>query len=147
MPSGRAVSEVSFRNELLYWLAVRAAALTLFCVLALAACGGGGSSTFTPAASKACLKDKGIRVGGKLDFVATTATGGAFKAHVGSNLVTVSFGETVADGEALDKAYHEFKGKNIGIEDILERNKNAVMLWREHPTDTDLATMADCLKG
>ena len=44
----------------------------------LFAAGCGGKTTYSLDRSKTCLTERGVRVGGKLDFVAGTATGGAF---------------------------------------------------------------------
>jgi hypothetical protein len=35
----------------------------------------------------------------------------------------------------------------VGIDDILRRQGNAVMLWKLHPEDADIATVTGCLKG
>jgi hypothetical protein len=34
----------------------------------------------------------------------------------------------------------------VGIDDVLRQQGNAVMLWHQHPSDADLATITDCLK-
>lgn len=125
-------------------------ALTGFVVLACAtACGGGGTKLYTTAATKACLVKQGVPVrrAPASDFVANSATGGAFEATVRGNSVTVSFGETVADAENIDQAYRRFRAKNVGINDVLRTQQNAVMLWHLHPLDTDTAAIAGCLKG
>ena len=62
-------------------------------LLTLAGCGG--QTTYTLQPTKTCLLQRGFRTGGKLDFVATTATGGAFLAHLGDNFVTVAFGDNL----------------------------------------------------
>jgi hypothetical protein len=115
-----------------------------------AACGGGGTSLYTRAPSSACLQKQGVRVGpvsDTADFVAASATGGAFRAHLVQNDVTVSFGETQVDADNIDQAYRRFHAKNVGIDDILRRQGNAVMLWRTHPQDADIATITNCLKS
>jgi hypothetical protein len=117
-------------------------------VLVLAGCGGGGNSLYTRQATAACLATNGLKptgIGG--DFVASTATGGAFHVELPDNAVTVSFGQTLDDATNLDGAYRRFHAENVGIDDILRTQENAVMLWRVHPTDTDIATITDCLQG
>ena len=79
------------------------------------------------------------------DFVAKTATGGALAAHLSGNRVTVVVRATVADADNIDQAYHRFRAKNVGIDDVLRSDQNAVMLWHEHPSDDDLATITGCL--
>ena len=115
-------------------------------VLALAGCGG--SKSYSLEDTKACLETRGAQIGGKLDFVASTATGGAFVAGVGQNSVKVVFGETNDDAEQIELAYDHFALPNVkaGLPDVLRRQGNAVMLWQEHPQDSDLALVTGCLK-
>ncbi len=80
------------------------------------------------------------------DFVANSATGGAFVVQLVGNRVTVSFGETEADADNIEQAYHRFKAGNVGLSDVLRRQGNALMLWHVHPQDADLATITGCLK-
>ena len=81
------------------------------------------------------------------DFVANSATGGAFIVQLVDNRVTVSFGQTTADADNIDQAYHRFKATNVGLDDVLRRQGNALMLWHVHPQDNDLATITGCLKS
>ena len=122
--------------------------LLALAALAAAAAGCGGSDThlFTLSKTRDCVVGKGARIGGGLDFIASTATGGAFKARLGSNSVTAVFGETEEDARQIELAYTRAAGKNIGIGDVLARRLNVVLLWREHPSDEQLQTVADCLK-
>ena len=79
--------------------------------------------------------------------MASSATGGAFRVALPHNSVTISFGQTADDAANLDGAYRRFHAKNVGIDDILRVQGNAVMLWRVHPEDKDLATVTACLEG
>jgi hypothetical protein len=115
-------------------------------LLVLAACGGSGPQFFTLEKTRSCLAAKHVRLGGPLDFVATTATGGALRAHLPPNFVTIVFGQTATDADNIDQAYRRFRAKNVGIDDVLRQDGNAVMLWHQHPSDADLATVTDCLK-
>jgi FlaG/FlaF family flagellin (archaellin) len=131
-------------------LAVTRVVLLGAVVIALAGCGGSGTTLYTKDATSGCLQKAGLDpkpVTGTSDFVANSATGGAFHVAVAGNQVTVSFGETVADADNLDQAYRRFRAKNVGIDDVLRRQENAVMLWHEHPEDTQLGTITSCLKG
>jgi hypothetical protein len=116
--------------------------------LLLFVAGCGGKTTYSLDRSKTCLTQRGVRVGGKLDFVAGTATGGAFIAHLGDNFVTVAFGTTVKNGTDIESAYTRFAGANIrsGITDVLRRYNNSVTLWHRHPSDSDLALIVGCLR-
>lgn len=125
----------------------------LFAVLAavvlITGCGAAGTTIYTKAATEACLRNAGVKprpVSETEDFVANSATGGAFVAQLVGNRVTVSFGETEADADNIDQAYRRFKANNVGINDVLRRQGNALMLWHVHPEDDDLATITGCLK-
>jgi hypothetical protein len=111
-----------------------------------AACGSSSVKLASRDKTKACLVSDNVRLGGALDFVATTATGGAFKAHFADNEVTVVFGATVADADNINQAYHRFHSENVGIDDVLRQQANVVMLWHQHPSDADLARITSCLK-
>jgi hypothetical protein len=125
---------------------VRLVAVLILAVLVLAACGNGSGKLYSLDKTRSCLMKKNVRLGGPLDFVATTATGGALKAHPSANFVTVVFGETQADADAIDQIYRRVAAKNVGIDDVLRQQNNAVMLWHEHPSNDDLATITGCLK-
>jgi hypothetical protein len=120
--------------------------LLALALLALASCGSSGTKVYTVQKTRACLVKKHVPIGGRLDFVATTATGGAFKAHFGANFVTVVFGATQADADNIYDAYVNFHAKNVGINDVLRQQQNAVMLWHAHPADSDASTLAGCLR-
>ena len=127
-------------------MTTRIAAAALLCA-ALAACGGSsGGGLFTLAKTRPCLKkNPGVKIDRKLDFVATTATGGAMHFRIPHNAVTLVFGETEDDANNINDAYHRFKAKNVGLEDIIRQDRNAVILYRQHPSDTDLSIVEDCL--
>jgi phage terminase large subunit-like protein len=123
---------------------------TLVCLLAVAtlaaSCGGKDATLYSRDKTQACLAAQGVRLGGALDFVATTATGGAFKADLADNSVTVVFGATTADADNINQAYHRFHSQNVGIDDVLRQQGNVVMLWHQHPSDADINRIASCLK-
>jgi hypothetical protein len=122
-----------------------AALLAATCLLA-ASCGGSSEHLASPAKTQDCLSEQEVTFGGQLDFVATTATGGALKAHLKDNDVTLVFGQTVADANNINDAYHRFHAQNVGIDDVLRQVDNVVMLWQAHPSDADLALVTNCLK-
>jgi hypothetical protein len=124
----------------------RAALLVVVTCLLAASCGGSGEHLATLPKTRAGLVKNHVKLGGQLDFVATTATGGALKAHLPDNDVTVAFGETVSDADNINDAYHRFRARNIGIDDVLKQQGNVVMLWRVHPSDADIARITSCLK-
>jgi hypothetical protein len=131
---------------LAYTAAMRRLAVLLALPVLGVACGGSGDELFSPTPTRSCLTEHGAAIGGKLDFVASTATGGAFRARLGTNRVTVVFGETEDDAKQIELAYHRTAAPNVGVSDILGREGNVVLLWKEHPADDDLRTVAECLK-
>jgi hypothetical protein len=123
-------------------LAVVAVGIVLFTA------GCGGSTTYQLDRSKTCLTQRGVRIGGPLDFVANTATGGAFRANLSNNWVVVAFGDNLKSGVDIENAYTRFAGSNIraGLADVLRRYNNAVTLWHQHPSDSDLSLVVGCLR-
>ncbi len=119
--------------------------------LVVAGCGARSTNVvYTKTATAACLEKQGVHVrsvADTSDFVAQSATGGAFRAGLPNNEVTVSFGLTVEDANNIDQAYRRFRAKNVGINDVLRSQGSAVMLWHVHPTDADIATITGCLKS
>jgi hypothetical protein len=103
---------------------------------------------FALSKTRSCLLEKGARIRGRLDFVASTATGGAFVVHLRDNSVAMSFGQTAGDGANLQSAYQRFARVNVrpGLSDVLRRYANVVTLWHEHPQDGDLALIVGCLE-
>jgi hypothetical protein len=120
-------------------------ALVAFLVVS---CGAQGEKLAKLGPSRACLRAAHVRTDQKLgaDFIAGTATGGAFRAHLGKNFVTVVFSDSVEHADGINDAYHRFHAENVGIEDVLKQDGNVVMLWHEHPSDADQAKITGCLK-
>ncbi len=116
--------------------------------LLLVIAGCGGKTTYSLDRTKTCLTERGVVIGGPLDFVANTATGGAMIAHLGDNFATLAFGQDLSDGINIELAYTRFATKNIqnGLADVLRRYNNAVTLWHKHPNDSDLALIVGCLR-
>jgi hypothetical protein len=114
--------------------------------LVLAGCGG-GAKTYSAEKSRACLLAKGRVVSGPpaSDLVASAAEGGAYTVRFGKNLATVSFGTDRDGAERIVRAYQRFRGKNIGLLDVLSAKGNAVVLWAIHPEDADIKVIEGCL--
>jgi len=124
-------------------------ALVLGAVLALAlfAAGCGGTKTYDADKTRACLAgEQGVTVRNKVDFVASTALGGAFTVKLLGNQVTLAFAQDRKEAERIVRAYQRFRGKNIGLEDVLKPTHNVVALWAQHPSDAALETIQECLK-
>jgi hypothetical protein len=126
--------------------------IALIGLLAISAAGCGGSrgpSDYTLAATKQCIETKlGIHRFTRPtdDFVASTASGGALRVRLADDAVTILFGESPNEASNLADAYRRFHAKNVGIEDILRTDNNAVMLWQLHPSSDDENNIHDCLK-
>ena len=123
-------------------------ALPLLAFVALLTSACGGKTSYSVAKTRACLQARGAQVGGKLDFVASTATGGAFAVALGDNSVKLVFGQTEGDAEQIVAAYQRFAFPNVrtGLPDVLRRYSNVVTLWHEHPQDADLSLVVGCLR-
>lgn len=128
------------------------AAAVVLAVL-LAGCGGSGDeepSSYALAPTRACLQSEdGVKVSTKdVDFVASTALGGAMRVTVSpENFVVMAFGDDEGEAERIERAYRDFAGKRIPIDDVLERRKNLVLVWNAPPTGEDESALSDCLKG
>lgn len=128
-------------------MTLRAAFLSLLAGAFLLAAGcGGGKKAFALAETQACLAgEPGVRIDRRVDFVASTASGGAIRVRIGRNQVVISFGLDRAEAERLAAAYRRFRGRNIGIEDVLRPERNAVLLWAAHPEPADEDLVRGCL--
>jgi hypothetical protein len=116
--------------------------------LLAAACGPPGPKTYNETKVRACIAGEHLRVGAAptSDFIASTALGGAFHVALRDNAVTVSFGSDPHNAAGLATGYRSVHARNVGIDDVLRTQGNAVMLWHAHPTDAQLALISDCLK-
>lgn len=115
--------------------------------LLLAGCGG--VRKYSLAKTETCLEQANLHVAAvtaRQDFVASTATSGAVRVALSKNEVTISFGRDAKEGERITQAYRRFHGRNIGIEDVLDPERNAVLLWALHPADRELSAVRGCLK-
>jgi hypothetical protein len=124
---------------------VAAGALAGAFVVALAGCAA-GAPHYSSDETRACLADQpGAQVVDAVDFVASTAPAGAFTVRLADNQVTISFGNNADEADRIAQAYRRFRGKNIGIDDVLRPDGNAVLLWKAHPENDELAIVNDCL--
>lgn len=126
-------------------------ALLALVAFVVAGCGGGSAShgVYTLSATKQCMQNKlGIHTFSSVgdDFVASTASNGAFRTRMADNAVTVLFGQSPAEATNLADAYRRFHAKNVGVEDILRTSNNAVLLWQFHPAATDESNIEGCLR-
>ena len=94
----------------------------------------------------ACLQTEGSAVSTDgLDFVAQTALGGAIKATVQDNVVTVSDGGTLAGARAVTRGYH-LLSRDLPLARLLRAHGRFVMLWQHAPTGSQTRTVLRCLR-
>ena len=126
----------------------RAITICVAVALLAAACGPPGPKTYSETKVRACVAGEHLRVSRvpSSDFIASTALGGAFHVDLGDNAVTMSFGSNPDNAKGLDAGYRSVHSHNVGIDDVLRTQGNAVMLWHAHPTDPQLALITGCLK-
>ena len=116
-------------------------------------CGGSGSDEPTkyllPPTRQCLLREEGVKVDRKnVDFVATTALGGAMRVRVSAtNFVVMAFGDNDAEARRIEQAYREFAGRSIAIDDVLERKKNLVLVWNAPPAGEEDDAVLGCLQG
>jgi hypothetical protein len=133
---------------------VRALAICLLAGLALVAagCGARSSTPYTAAGTVKCLKSKGftgvttdpVKVG----FIAGFADNGGILAKApGGNVVTIAFaGDATgaADTESAFKA-HATPFYKRHMADIMESQRNAVLVWQTSPTQAQIDDALGCL--
>jgi hypothetical protein len=131
------------------------ARLSLVCaaLLALAAgCGAQSSKPFTAAGTVACLKDIGFtkvtRNSMKIGLIAAFAENGGLRADAADgNVLTVAFAADEAGAPSTAAAFKNqaspFYKKRIG--DVLQTDRNAVMVWQTAPTQEQIDTVKGCL--
>ena len=130
----------------------RTSLAALVAALLLAACGCAAEAEPPPPhalePTQACLEGAGVAVDtDDLDFVASTALAGALHATVEGNEVTVAIGEDEEEAERISQAYRTFAGERIPIDQVLMRDRNAVLLWANPPSAQDRDRIVACLKG
>lgn len=126
--------------------------LLLSIALIVLAAGCGGSKSYSLEKTRACLQEKeGVRLVRvpASDFIASAALGGAVRVAVtGANRVTISFGRDQKEADRIAQGYRTAAGANVGkvIVDLLRPDRNAVLLWKQHPSSDDLDRVNGCLK-
>jgi hypothetical protein len=128
-------------------LAIAAAAAAA--ALAASGCGGEDEPTlFRLQPTLECLRDDDIpATTSRLDFVASTAPGGALRAPLGLNEFVIVFGNNRREAVALEDAYERFGTDRPGVQDRLVRARNVVLVWAGPPSPEELDRVSECLKG
>ena len=120
--------------------------------MVLAACGGGSSKPYTAAGTKACLVKHGFTGvtsdPGKIGFIAAFApNGGLLAKSKTGNVVTIAFADDTADAVQTEGEFRKHAPPRLRphMSDIMESQRNAVLVWTVSPTSTELASAEGCL--
>ena len=121
-------------------------------VLVLAACGSGSSKPYTATGTKACLVKQGFTgvttAADKLGFIAAFAGNGGIQAKSpAGNVLTIAFTDGPGSVPGTEKAYRRAAPKDLRphMSDIMESQRNAVLVWTVSPTSGELSTAESCL--
>jgi hypothetical protein len=131
-------------------------ALTVLSLLAVcvavAGCGARSSKPFTAAGSAACFTKKGFTHvttdQAKVGFIAGFAANGGLRATAsGNNVLTIAFAEDEASAPSTEKAFRRFAPPKLRprMADIMESERNAVLVWTVTPSPQELADAKGCL--
>jgi hypothetical protein len=134
----------------------RIAAAACLAVLALVAagCGAKEAQTFTAAGTVDCLRSEGFtqvtRNQAKIGLIAAFAANGGLKAHAADgNVLTIAFATDEEEAKSTQAAFKNqaspFYKKRIN--DIMQADGNAVMVWTTAPTQDQIDTVEGCLSA
>jgi hypothetical protein len=129
-----------------------AATLSVLCVL-VAGCGARSNKPYTAAGSVDCFaKAKGFKKAttdqAKVGFIAGfAANGGLRTTATDGNVLTIAFALDEAAAASTERAFRRFAPPKLRprIGDIMEAERNAVLVWTVSPTPEQLATAKSCL--
>lgn len=117
-------------------------------LVVLTGCGGDELGLYELGPTRSCLREANLNPTQKdLDFVASTALGGALRVRFPDNLLSLTFGRSLNEAERLERAYRRFAPRRFPIQDVLRRENNVVMLWGVSPTIDELDTVIRCLRA
>ena len=120
--------------------------------LLAAGCGARSSAPYTATGSAKCLTDKGFTGvttdPSKVGFIAGFADNGGLLAKAPNrNTVTIAFAADAADAAETAKAFtaHATPFYRRHMHDIMQTQRNAVMVWTTAPTQSQIDTVTGCL--
>ena len=121
-------------------------------LLAVSGCGASAAKTYHVDGTAKCLKEEGYRVrtdADNLGVVAAAAPLGSLRAFEPGNTVTISFGNDHREAVNISKLYRKFAPKKLRphIDDVMQIQKNAVLLWTVTPPLEEHDKVLGCLKG
>ena len=121
-------------------------------VLAVTGCGAKAAKTYHVDGTAKCLRDAHYRVrtdADNLGVVAAAAPLGSLRAFEPGNTVTISFGNDHREAVNISELYRRFAPKKLRphIDDVMEIQKNAVLVWTVTAPMDDHDNVVGCLKG
>jgi hypothetical protein len=121
-------------------------------VAALAAGCGGAAPVYTSQGTAKCLTHKGFTKvttdPAKVGFIAAFADNGGLKAKApNGNVLTIAFTKDAASVGATESAFraHASPFYKRRMHDIMESQRNAVLVWTTAPSQAQLTTALGCL--
>ena len=117
-----------------------------------AACGSPGNAPYTARGTVKCLTSKGFTQATtdphKVGLIAGVAGNGGIKAAApGGNVLTIAFANNAADASSTKEAFRQnaspFYRRHMA--DIMESQRNAVLVWTTSPSQVLLTTVLGCL--
>ncbi len=124
----------------------------LLVALAVTGCGVESAKAFHVQETAKCLRGAGYRVrtdASNLGVVAAAAPLGSLRAFEPGNTVTVSFGSDHREAINISELYRKFAPRKLRphIDDVMEVEKNAVLVWTVTPPSKDHDKVFGCLKA
>jgi hypothetical protein len=133
-------------------VAARVAVVLAVFALVAAGCGVRNSKPYTAARTAPCLADHGFtgvtRNPGKVGFVAAFApNGGLTGVSPHGNRLTIAFTADPDSVQSTEQAFrtHAPAAVRRHLSDIMETNRNAVLVWTVTPKGDELDTVNHCL--
>ena len=131
---------------------LRSLLLLLPLAVLAAGCGRASSKPYTAAGTATCLKSKGFTHvttnPTKVGFIASFADNGGLVATAsGGNLVTIAFAGDAAGAKTTEKTFraHASPFYRRHMADIMQSQRNAVLVWTTSPTQTQITDALGCL--
>lgn len=119
---------------------------------ALAGCGGGGSKPYTASGTAPCLRAKGFTKvttnPAKIGLIAGFAENGGLQAKApDGNVLTIAFTADESDVPGTKAAFRKAAPPRYKthMHDIMESQRNAVLVWTVTPTQERLDDALACL--
>ena len=127
--------------------------ITLLVALVAAGCGVRTTKPFTAKGTVGCLRSHGFTGvttnPGKVGFIAGFADNGGIKARSAmGNVLTIAFTADADSTASTEEAFRSHAPKRLRphISDIMQTNRNAVLVWTTTPDPGELAAATGCLK-